>query len=165
MVIFSVDDYSVWEIYPVWMFSVFYTIAILLILFPRSSRVWPLSTFSFLSKYGRWNGVVTLVFVSLIAIPHFLMTNISLEKQKKALLLKNFTITNATFDGQQSDKKVGLATYPEPNLSFDGKSYEVTGSLHGSMTLLPEIRNQLQTGETYRLSIFEGVLLKIETLN
>ncbi len=162
--IFSVADISILEVFDWQMFAIFYGIAAALIAFPGLSGVWPLSSFSFLKKHGRWNGVVTSLFISLIAVPHFLVTALPLRAQKAALLSDDFEVIEAVFDGRQPDKHVAWATFPETTLSFAGKTYEVPGSLHGSMKLLPDIRKQLKKGEAYRLFLSDGVILKIQTV-
>lgn len=163
--IFSVSEYSIWDIFPWQMFLAFYFIAAILLIFPKSSKMWPFSTFSFLSKLGRWNGVVTLAFVSLIAVPHFLMTNVPLKNQKDALELNNFSTIQATFDGHQVSKKIAFSSIPETTLSFDGTKCELPGSLHGGLNLVSEIQNQLEAGKKYKVSIFRGVVLEIVELN
>ena len=162
--IFSVANTSIFEIFDWQMFSVFYGIAIVLIVFPGFSGFWPLSSFSFLKKRGRWNGVFTFLFVSIIAVPHLLLTLLPLKAQKTALLSNDFVILEAVFDGQQPDKEVAWATFPETSLSFGGNRYEVPGSLHGSLKLLPNIRSQLKRNTVYRLFISGDILLKIEVI-
>ena len=162
--IFSVTDISILEVFDWKGFAVFYGIAIVLMVFPGLSGVWPLSSFSFLKKCGRWNGVFTFLFVSLIAVPHFLGTALPLKAQKAALLSNDFEIVEAVFDGQQPDKKVAWGTFPETSLSFGSNTYQVPGSLHGILKLLPKISDQLQENTVYRLFIAGDVLLKIEVI-
>lgn len=162
--LFSVIEYSVWEIFPWKLFAVFYGISIILIAFPQLSRWWPFSSFSLLSKLGRWNGIATFCLVTFISIPHFAMTSAPLAAQKKALNSGQYFIVEAVFDGARPEKSVAGVTIPETSLSFDGVQYDVPGSLHGSTTLLPEIRDQLKTGRYYRLSIFENTVLQIEVV-
>ena len=163
--VFSVADYSVWDIFSWEMFVFFYGIAIILFIFPKSSSIWPLSSFSFLAKFGRWNGVATFIFISLIAIPHFFGTASPLKTQKKALESGDFNIIEAAYNGQQPDKEIAWTSFSETTLLFDGTQYNVPGSLHGSIDLLPKVRSLLIAGQTYRLSISEGVILEIELLN
>lgn len=163
--VFSVADYSVWEIFPWRIFALFYAIALVLIAYPKSSGWWPLSSFSLLAKLGRWNGIATFCFVSVIAVPHFLETANPLNAQKRALETGQYSNIEATYDGQKPDKKVAWATFPETDLSFGGAEYEVPGSLHGSVDLLPKIRSQLTPGDRYRLSISDNVILRIETVS
>lgn len=164
MIIFSVADISILDVFDWQMFVIPYGIAAVLIAFPGLSRTWPLSSFSFLKKHGRWNGIVTLLFISLIAVPHFLATALPLRAQKAALLSNDFEVIEAIFDGRQPNRQVAWATFPEMSLSFAGNTYEVPGSLHGSMKLLPDIRGQLITNTIYRLFLSDGVILKIEAI-
>ncbi|MEL8056124.1 MAG: hypothetical protein AAGK66_08215, partial [Pseudomonadota bacterium] len=137
---------------------------LILIIFPKSSRIWPFSTFSLLPKRGRWNGVASFLFVSLIAVPHFLMTAHPLQEQKEVLLSGEFVTLEAIYDGQQPDREVAWTTFPETTLSFGGVQYDVPGSLHGSFTLLPNIRNDLDSGHKYRLMLSEDVIIQIEEM-
>ena len=162
--LFSIADYSVWEIFPWKAFTLFYAIALVLIVFPQSSRWWPLSSFSFFAKRGRWNGVATFCFVSIIAIPHYLATANPLQAQKSALATGRYASLVVSYDGQQPIKKVAWATFPETDLSFEGTKYEVPGSLHGSMELLPIIRSRLTQGHRYQLSISSNVILRIDNV-
>lgn len=163
--VFSVADYSVWDIFSWELFLISYGIAIILVIFPKSSSIWPLSSFSLLTKFGRWNGVAAFAFISIIAVPHFFGTYFPLQAQKEAFAADNFNIIEAVYEGRQPDKKIALQALPENTLLFDGEQYEVPGSLHGSVNFLPEIRGRLILGQTYKLSVSEGVILEILSMN
>ncbi len=158
-------EYSVWEIFPWKLFAIFYAIAILLFVFPKTSSLWPFSSFSLFSKLGRWNGFVLLCLVTIIAIPHFTGTSAPLATQKEALNSEQYFIVEAVFDGAPPEKSVAGVTLPETTLSFGGEQYEVPGSLHGSTKLLPKIRDQLTKGHRYRLSVFQNTVLQIELVS
>lgn len=162
--IFSVEDLSILDVFDWMMFVVLYGAAAALIAFPALSRIWPFTSFTLLKRHMRGNGVAILVLVSIIAVPHFLMTALPLREQKTALLAGSYEALEAVYDGPQPNKTLAFATIPATSLSFSGKSYDVPGSLHGSLKLLPKIRTKLQTKTTYRLFLWNGVILKIEAV-
>jgi len=162
--IFSINDISIWDVFSPWIWILFYSISFVLIAFPNTSRIWPLSQFSFLKNSGRINGFVALIFVSLIAIPNFLVRVSALEKEKEALARNNFSLKKVKYDGRQAQQKVGFTTFPEMTLSFEGTAYNLPGSLHGGTELLPKIRDELKTDKLYNITISDGVILQINAV-
>jgi hypothetical protein len=164
MTIFSVADYSIWDVFMWRQFAPLFAIAALFLVFPKISEAWPFSSVSLFGKLGRWNALIVAAFISVLLAVHFFATAHPLNKQKRALSSANFEVLHASFDGQKPDKEVAWMTVPEMTLTFDGVDYDVSGSLHGSIDLLRTIRSMLREGQVYRLSVAEGVILKIETV-
>ncbi len=160
--IFTIADLSVWDIFPWGLFVGGFGIAALLVVFPEIERVWPFSSFSFLGRLKRWNGVALACLVLVIAVPHFLATKLTLDAQQRALETGSFVVVEASFDGRKPDTQLAFSKFPETSLTFEGANYDVPASLHGSVSLLPKIRDELVPGAKYRLSVSGDTLLQIE---
>ena len=161
--IFSVEDLSVWQVYN-WQWMVpLYIVCIILLMFPGTAKVWPLSSFSFLKDAGRKNGLLTLALVSVISVGHFLFTYLPLMQEKQNLSSGGFSVLEGSFDGRQPDRIIAGQRFPETTLMFDGVEYEMPGSLHGSVFLLPRVRAELEVGEKYNLYIADGIVLRIDS--
>ena len=99
--------------------------------------------------------------VSLLVIPHFLMTAYAVKSQQHALQTGSADRVTGTYDGTESSAPSALPIFPDLQLSFGAKKYEAPGGLHG-VELLPEIRSKLVKGSPYLLHVNDGVVLKIE---
>jgi hypothetical protein len=162
-VIFSVEDVSAFDVFPFWMFGVFYLIAVLLIMFPQLDQKWPFANFSFLKGRERINGIICLGFVSLIAIPHFFMTTTSLKSEQIVLLEKRCIIREVQYDGNVEGKQSGFLAMDHLSLRFDKNNYLPPAGLHG-MNLLSNIRSKLVKDERYFICTYEDVILQIKSV-
>ena len=158
--IFSVADYSVWELFPWEKFVLLYGAAFFFFLLPKPQLVWPLSKFGIFRGAARQPGVAAICCVSVLVVSHFLVTLIPLMSQKHCLESGTFVTTSQIYDGRKSREQSRFPTAPELVLSFEGNDYEVPGSLYG-LSLLPVIRDKLTAGQSYLLSINDGVILQI----
>lgn len=162
---FTIDGVSVWHLYPWPLFLVGYAIACLLIVFPGLSRVWPFSAFSFIPKRGRWNGVLTLAFISVIAIPHFLMASSALQSAQSRLLNGEFETLVLSFDDQEEAQEFVGQAAPGMTLVFGGRPYDLPGGLHGAVIFPGRLRGLLREGEDYRLFVSGDEILRIERVD
>lgn len=163
-VLFSIDQVSIWDVFSWGTIAALYLLPTAMLLFPRLVEIWPFSSFAILRFRGRWAGAVSFAFVSIIAIPHFLGEYVPLKNQKAAFAEGRFVTVVLTVDGMQPDKKVAWASFPESSLSFEGTRLDVPGSLHGSLNLLPEIRDRLVAGQHYELKIADETILEIRSM-
>lgn len=163
--VFTIEGVSVWHLYPWPLFMIAYAFACLLIVFPGLSRIWPFSSFSFMPKRGRWNGFLTLAFVSAIAVPHFLMTSSALQSAQSRLVNGEFEIHVLPFDDQDEAQEFLGQAVPGKTLVFDGRPYELPGGLHGAVTFPARLRGVLREGEDYRLFVSGDEILRIERLD
>lgn len=157
--IFSVIDMSLWDIFNWELFALFYVVAVAAIIVPSlSDAVSMISITPF--KKGRWNGLALFVLVSVIAVPHYVITANALHSEKQALLSGEYETRNVVYDGQGPDTKVAWATFPDTTLSFEGTVYEFPGSLHGTFRT-EGLRERLVEGDRYTLHVKDGVLLQL----
>lgn len=162
--VFSVLDYSIWDVFPWKSFSLLYAVAFIPVAVPQARSLFALFGFSMLERFDRGTGLAPILLISLVVIPHFILTAIPLHSEKRALESGDYSIIVAMYDGRQPDRQVAWATFPETTLLFDGKQYQVPGSLHGSVDLLPAIREKLMPSQKYSLYVSGEVILQIEPL-
>jgi len=80
--IFSVADYSVWELFPWEKFVLLYGAAFFFFLLPKPQLVWPLSKFGLFRGAARQPGVAAICCVSVLVVSHFLVIFIPLKPTK-----------------------------------------------------------------------------------
>lgn len=163
--VFTVADVSVWDVFEWRLILGFYVLSAAFIAFPRLIDLWPLSNFRFFEKRKRLNGVIVFGLVTLIGGAHFFMTYLPLASSRAALLASQCTIVVATFDGRKPDRELMTHSFQETTLTFESADYEIPGNLHGSLFLLPDIRADLEAGDTYRLCVIDDVILTIERVS
>jgi len=158
--IFTIADYSIWDLFPWGNFALLHGIALLVFLFPKPRLVWPLSKFALFRSATHRPGVAAICLVSVLAISHFLVTFIPLMSQQRSLESGAFETMSKVYDGLESREQSIFPSGPKLVLSFEGNGYEVPGSLYG-LSLLPTIRSKLTADRPYLLSISDGVILRI----
>lgn len=158
--IFTIAEYSVWEIFP-WKNVVFlYGIAILIFFLPKPRLVWPLTKFAIFRIAAQRPGVTALLLASLLIASHLIVTIVPLLSQQRSLEIGKFVNMSLIYDGPISRERSTFPSAPELTLSFEGTNYEVPGSLYG-LSLLPTIRSKLTAGQSYLISVKDSVILEI----
>ena len=162
-ILFSISNYGVFDIYQWWMFLIFYGIAALLLI-PATSRIWPIRNFSFFKTNPTKSAIVLFVFVTLIAVPHYLWCATALAADKRALATNEY------------EKVVGCYMRPSPeNENFLHAQRSSLKIIISGRTLSPpvggyalyildEIRSLLPRDEPIVAFVRDGALIEAREL-
>ena len=155
--VFSIEELSVWDIFPV-AWGWFYLFPAIMIVFPKTTKIWPISTFVFLGD-GRRAGYIALGFISLLVGVHFAVTYTALAAQKAAYAEGEFDTVEGDFEGLAINS-VAWSNIPT-GIAVGGKTYRPPGSLHG-IALVDSILEQISPQQRVLLRVQGDVFLFVE---
>ncbi|MCI4643766.1 MAG: hypothetical protein MRY64_03170 [Hyphomonadaceae bacterium] len=160
MRIFSVADLTFLDVFLWQLFAPILVIVLLGLVFPGVLSRPPLKWLAGGVENPR-SALLALGIGLFVFVVHTAMTVMTLNDEKASLAADEYTESVALYSGAEENQRIAWATLPPSCLQFEDVCHAAPGGLHGMVTVLPEMQDQLVRGEQYTIRTQDNVLLEV----